>query len=167
MTVAQTDRTIGPSGAHGNGRRWRCTARPIASIDDTPSSQRVLETGFKEAYRRGCALVAVRTVEADAPRGPARPAGGLRTVVAVEVTEAVARLQDRYPTVPVEVELATGNTADVLVAASRSAQLIVLNRHRHSGLLGPSLDPVTHHLLQRSDCPVLVLRDTGGDPLAR
>ncbi len=152
------------------GRAHTAIGPVIARVDDTPSSERVLETGFEEAYRRGCALVAVRTVEADHPRVramAAKGAVGLRTVVAVAVTEAVARLQERYPTVPVEVELAAGAAADVLVAASRSAQLVVLDRHGHGGLLGPSLDPVTHHLLQRADCPVLVLRDSGADPFAR
>lgn len=151
------------------GRAHTAIGPVIAGVDDAPSSELVLETGFEEAYRRGCALVAVRTVEADAPQVRAvapQAGGGLRTIVAVELTEAVARLQERFPTVPVEVELAAGTAADVLVAASRSAQLIVLDRHGRSGLLGPSLDPVTHHLLQRSDCPVLVLRAAGG-PFAR
>ena len=144
------------------GRAHTAVGPVVAGIDGTPASNQVLATAFDEAYRRGCGLVAVCSVEVDAPRPQAvvpGPAGGLRTLVAVEVTEAVARMQDRYPTVPVEVEVATGNTADVFVAASRSAQLVVLNRHGHNGLIGPSLDPVTHHLLQRSDCPVLVLRN--------
>jgi nucleotide-binding universal stress UspA family protein len=146
------------------GRANTAIGPVVAGIDDTPSSDRVLMTGFEQAYRRGCGLVAVHGVQADAPRAnavmavPAGSAGALRTLVAIEVTDAVARMQGRYPTVPVEVELATGNPADILVAASRSAQLVVLDGHGRDGLLGPSLDPVTHHLLQRSDCPVLVLR---------
>ncbi|WP_327002197.1 universal stress protein [Dactylosporangium sp. NBC_01737] len=145
------------------GRAHTAIGPVVAGIDDTPASDRVLATAFDEAYRRGCGLVAVRTVGADAHAAAPVPAAaattGLRTLVAVEVTEAVARMQGRYPTVPVEVELATGNAADVLVAASRSAQLLVLDGHGHLGVLGPALDPVTQHLLQRSDCPVLVLRD--------
>ncbi|GAA3248105.1 universal stress protein [Dactylosporangium siamense] len=134
------------------GRAHTAIGPVVVGVDDTPSSDRVLEAGFAEAYRRGCALVAVRAVENDAPRVRAA-AGGLRTIAAIEVTEGVARLQDRYPAVPVEVELAAGNAADVLVAAARSAQLVVLSQHGY----GASLDPVTHHLLQRSDCPVLIV----------
>jgi nucleotide-binding universal stress UspA family protein len=142
------------------GRAHTAIGPVVAGVDGTPVSDRVLETGFAEAYRRGCALVAVRAVAQDAPRVHAVAvggAGGLRALAAVEVTEAVARLQDRYPDVPVEVELAAGNAADVLVAASRSAQLIVLHQRGRGRLLGPSLDPVSHHLLQRSDCPVLIV----------
>ncbi|MEV4511117.1 universal stress protein [Dactylosporangium sp. NPDC049525] len=146
------------------GRAHTAIGPVVAAIDGTPSSDRVLTTGFEEAYRRGCGLVAVRTVPTDALRAragipvPAGPAGALRALVAVDVTDAVARVQERYPTVPVEVELAGGNPADILVAASRSAQLVVLDGHGRGSAIGPALDPVTHHLLQRSDCPVLVLR---------
>jgi nucleotide-binding universal stress UspA family protein len=151
------------------GRAHTAVGPVVAGIDDTPSSDRVLATAFDEAYRRGCGLVAVRAVEADAPQphaaaqATAGPAGGLRTLVALDVTGAVARMQERYPSVPVEVELATGNAADVLVAASRSAQLVVLDRNGQGVPAQASLDPVTHHLLQRADCPVLVLRDRGDD----
>ncbi|GAB3842711.1 universal stress protein [Dactylosporangium cerinum] len=50
------------------GRAHTAIGPVVAGVDDTPSSERVLETGFVEAHRRGCALVAVRAVEKDAPQ---------------------------------------------------------------------------------------------------
>jgi nucleotide-binding universal stress UspA family protein len=136
------------------GRAHTAIGPVVAAVGDTTSGDGVLETAFDEAYRRGCGLVVVRAGEAPAPRMFAAVAAPGGSAVAVQPTgNAVTRLQDRYPTVPVEVEPVTGNTADVLVAASRSAQLVVTDTR------GRSLDPVTHHLLQRADCPVLVLRD--------
>ncbi|MEU0561074.1 universal stress protein [Dactylosporangium sp. NPDC006015] len=136
------------------GRADTAIGTVVAGIADPASAERVLAAGFEEAHRRGCALVAVHAPTP--PRTPAEaPSAGLGTLVRADVSETVTRLRTLFPTVPVEVELTTGNPADVLVAASRSAQLVVLDAGS-----APSLDPVNHHLLLRADCPVLLLRDT-------
>ncbi|MFF5225496.1 universal stress protein [Dactylosporangium sp. NPDC000521] len=134
------------------GRADTAIGTVVAGIADPASAERVLAAGFEEAHRRGCALVAVRALT---PTPAEAPSAGLGTLVRADVSETVTRLRTLFPTVPVEVELTTGSPADVLVAASRSAQLVVLDAGS-----GPSLDPVNHHLLLRADCPVLLLRDT-------
>ncbi|MEV4141905.1 universal stress protein, partial [Dactylosporangium sp. NPDC049742] len=134
------------------GRADTAIGTVVAGIADPATAERVLTAGFEEAHRRGCALVAIH-----APTPPPTEASpsGLGTLVRSDVTETVTHLRTLFPTVPAEIEPTTGNPADVLVAASRSAQLVVLDAGS-----APSLDPVNHHLLLRADCPVLLLRDT-------
>ncbi|MDG6105872.1 universal stress protein [Dactylosporangium aurantiacum] len=129
------------------GRAHTAIGPVVAGVGDGPAGERVLTVAFEEAYRRRCGLVAVHTVE--------DTSGGL------------ARLRQRYPAVPVEVETAAGNPADVLVAASRSAQLVVLDGRGRDSVIGALLEPVTHHLLQRADCPVLLLREVDTAPAAQ
>ncbi|MEV0132091.1 universal stress protein [Dactylosporangium sp. NPDC050688] len=121
------------------GRAHTAIGPVVAGIDDGPVSERVLSAAFVEAYRRSCGLVVVHTDEG--------------------TPDALARLRQRHPEVPVEVEQAAGNPADVLVAASRSAQLVVRDGRGRDSVIGALLEPVTHHLLQRADCPVLLLRE--------
>jgi nucleotide-binding universal stress UspA family protein len=131
------------------GRADTAIGPVVAGITDPSSAEAVLTAAFEEARRRGCGLVAVHALAMDGAPA-ARPAG---TLVRTDVPATVARLRQVHPAVPVEVELATASPADVLVAASRSAQLVVLD-----GGPSPSMDPVTHHALLRADCPVLILR---------
>lgn len=126
------------------GRAHTAIGPVVAGIDDGPASDRVLSAAFEEASRRRCGLVAVHTTR--------------------DTTDALAGLRQRHPQVPVEVEHAAGNPADVLVAASRSAQLVVLDGRGRDSVVGALLEPVTHHLLQRADCPVLLLREPDTDP---
>ena len=67
-------------------------------------------------------------------------------------------LADKYPTVPVRVQVAGGNPAQLLVEASRDARLVVVGSRGHGGFAGLLLGSVGLHLLHHAHCPVLVAR---------
>lgn len=61
------------------------------------------------------------------------------------------------PGVPVELVTAHGRPADLLVAESASAGLVVMGRHRSSMPWGPHLGSVVRAVLRESVCPVMVV----------
>ncbi|MEV5981402.1 universal stress protein [Streptomyces sp. NPDC052114] len=69
----------------------------------------------------------------------------------------LAPYRERYPDVPVEVRVASGDAAGHLVDASRSADLVVVGRHRRRPAPGRLLGSVTNAVLLHAGCPVAVV----------
>ncbi|MEU7576234.1 universal stress protein [Streptomyces sp. NPDC041068] len=84
--------------------------------------------------------------DAETEKGYGELAGGL-----------LAPHRERHPDVPVDVSLASGDAAGHLVEASRSADLVVVGRHRRRPAPGRMLGSVTNAVLLHSACPVAVV----------
>lgn len=90
------------------------------------------------------------------PYGP--PEGGLRHEAERVVADASARAHAASPDAAVHGELITGEAAAVLLAASRTAALVVVGDRGLGGFTGLLVGSVAVHLAAHATCPVLVAR---------
>ncbi|MGI5330568.1 universal stress protein [Actinomadura nitritigenes] len=77
------------------------------------------------------------------------------------VVEAHAPLRKRHPEVDVQETIVPDNPAAALMAATRSADLVVVGTHAREGLLLPRNRAVTHALIHHAHCPVTVVPAAG------
>jgi nucleotide-binding universal stress UspA family protein len=72
--------------------------------------------------------------------------------------EAIAKSDFAQPGAGVEATLAYGHPAEVLVGASREADLLVVGSHGHGAFTGMMLGSVSIHCVTSAFCPVVVVR---------
>ena len=137
----------------------------VVGFDGSPMAQDVLTTAFDMAEARACPLTVIRAFRPTTPAWPADspPPDLLNAMTAklalqVELAETVLPLSDKYPTVTAEVHVLSGDPADLLVEASRTAELVVVGSRGHGGFAGLLLGSVGLHLMHHSHCPVLIAR---------
>lgn len=129
---------------------------------------------FQEAERRGVPLRVVHArnhghltaglpslVPACSPGSPGSP-GQERLTLEARAEEAVpryavTRLRDRHPDVVVDTRTVRTTPADALLEATRETAVAVIGVHRRASVFGPRLGPVTHTLLSRAHCPVVLV----------
>jgi nucleotide-binding universal stress UspA family protein len=74
------------------------------------------------------------------------------------LAEALTGWREKYQEVPVTAEVVTDRAQRALVKVSHGAGLLVVGARDHGGLLATPLGSVTHAVLHRATCPVLVAR---------
>lgn len=130
-------------------------------VEDAISSHQVLRAAFEEAQRIGAEVHLIRAwffsaaFDNDVFEGEAGRAHN--TAVKEEVQRAFAPAASEFPEVPYRVVAMHGPAADVLVAKSELARLLVVGRHDPAPPLGSHLGPVTRTVLNHAACPVLVI----------
>ncbi|MFI1994528.1 universal stress protein [Actinoplanes sp. NPDC020271] len=131
-------------------------AGPVATgVDDSACDDAVLDAAFATAAGRDASLVVVRSY-APTPateQVTADPEAAHRDRLA----EQLAPWQNKYPQVAVETLVSAESTAATLTEISHGTQLIVAGHHGHGLISGNLFNATTGHLLQHSDCPVLVV----------
>lgn len=70
---------------------------------------------------------------------------------------AMAGILEEHPGVEIESRTVRADPAHALVEATREAAVVVIGSHRPGGRHGARLGPVTHALLHRAHCPVLIV----------
>ena len=145
------------------GRTGRAGGGVVAGFDG--SSDDVLAVAFQMADALRCPLTVLRAFRPSTPAWPADapPPDGLNATTAQAALRAdlqaiVLPLVEKYPAVRVEVQIAGGNPAQLLVEASRDARLVVVGSRGHGGFAGLLLGSVGLHLVHHSHCPVLLAR---------
>ena len=149
------------------------SGRILVGIDGSPASVAAVRWAGREAQLRGMRVhvVHVRDQQLPTPHyapqprasepGPAGPAAG-KTLQAV-VDEALGT----QPSAGVQVEMADGLPARVLIDRSVGAEMLVLGSTSHSQSTGPAtppvqrrtpLGPVARDCLHAAPCPVVVVR---------
>lgn len=122
-------------------------AAVVVGVDASQSSRAAVRWAAGEAARRDCAL---KLLHVDGRRWE----GG---AVQDNLTAAsVAR--EAEPAVPTEHEVKPGGIADELIAASRSASLLVLGTHGFGALRGAPIGAVATEVAGHAGCPVVVVR---------
>lgn len=123
---------------------------------------------LQEAERRGACLQVLHswthrhtTPELPSPI-PATSPGQTRLAVHSRAEEAVPRFTmagicEQHPGVEVESRSVRTTPAHALVEATRGAAVVIIGSHRTGGPHGAHFGSVTHALLHRSHCPVLVV----------
>ena len=77
------------------------------------------------------------------------------------LNEAIAKARSAEPGPEVETRLGYGHPAQVLIEASKEADLLVVGSHGHGAFTGMLLGSVSIHCVTGAFCPVVVVR--GGD----
>jgi nucleotide-binding universal stress UspA family protein len=145
--------------------RTVATGPVVVGVDESASARVATALAFEEtALRRHATLLAVTAYTAPLPpMTVGTPPLGydqseLETVIRRSQAVELADWREKYPDVVVDGEVVTGNPAEVLVAMSRRAQLIVVGTHSQGAVEALLLGSVGLRLLHHADCPVLVAR---------
>ncbi|BCJ49065.1 universal stress protein [Actinoplanes sp. NBRC 14428] len=133
----------------------------VVGVDGSEGGRRALDWAAREAAARGGAVQAVIAwswdgieygpVAATSPREEAERAG------AVLDREIKALIERRGSDLPVAGEVIEGRPSDVLSAAGRSADLLVLGSHGHSRVRHTVLGSVSEDCVRKAACPVVVI----------
>ena len=137
----------------------------VVGIEGTTAGQGALEWALREAAVRGCALTVIHAWD----HIPARDAGRMteheeRTASGCMLDAAVTSAVRTVGVSPdVEVRSVKGSAAKVLLAASETAQLLVLGRGHRSGAIDVLRHSVSAECVRRAVCPVVVIPNTPAD----
>ncbi|MEV5953120.1 universal stress protein [Streptomyces sp. NPDC051987] len=137
--------------------------RPVVlGLDTDHPDETLIEFAFDAALRRATSL---RVVHAWSPPPyyaygmPVDPT--LHQALTLEQSRTLAEVlspwRHKYPDVTTTEESRCGSAADLLVAASREASLVVVGRRIRRGALGSHIGHVTHAVLHHSTAPVAVV----------
>jgi nucleotide-binding universal stress UspA family protein len=134
----------------------------VVGVDGSETSLRALGFAVERAAQRDVPLRVLRVWEPPGERW-VPPDFDPEAVTATERAAAesdLARWRESFPDVPVDIEVAAGNPAALLVEQSRSAQLVVVGTRGRGGLRGMLLGSVSQQLIQHAHCPVAVVRES-------
>ncbi len=133
----------------------------VAGLGDVAVSAEVVRTALEEAGRRGGRVRLVHAWHHSDGYDDLVFAGEAGVAhdehLRRELGAALVPLLAEHPDVPVELVPAHARPADLLVAESATAGLVVLGRHRSSMPWGPHLGSVVRAVLRESSCPVEVV----------
>lgn len=131
--------------------------RIVVGVDGTEGGQRALRWAVHEAAARHGSVQVVMAWAPDVTDRPAEtgPEDGRESATAA-LAQAISAVA--IPAgVSVASEVAQGVAADVLAAAARDADLLVLGSHGHGRLHHTALGSVTDACVRKAGCPVVVV----------
>lgn len=142
--------------------------RVVAGVDGSSGSEDTLAFAFEEASLRGLGLTVVHTWQTpffEAPaRGPAADSDVRAQIADSELlmlAETLAGWREKYPDVEVRQRLVNGDATQVLVDASRGAELLVVGSRGRGGFQSLLLGSVSHAVLHHARSAVAVVRTAG------
>jgi nucleotide-binding universal stress UspA family protein len=131
----------------------------VVGVDGSASAENALGEAMREADLRHVPVTAVfahpKLDPTVVPKGPPYVEDDVDRREFLGT--AVARWRDRFPGVKVDLMVAEGEPAKVLIDASATAQLVVVGSRGHGGFSGLLLGSVGRHLLHHAKCPVMVV----------
>lgn len=130
----------------------------VVGFDGSDSSLRALQWAAREAAEREGTVQAIAAWRWDVPGGGLAPDGPsdepARARAEQMLDQAVSALTGDTP---VAAEVVEGRPAEVLGAASRDADLLVLGSHGHSRVWTTVLGSVAEECIRTARCPVVVI----------
>jgi len=172
LVVGARERTTRHSVSHAVAAHASCptvvvrrrTSEPtltiVVALDGSERSERAAAFAFEEAELRDATVEAVHYW---VPIGPdpdyrewvERTGLDLRH----QVSESIAALRSKYPTVTARERVLEGRPAEELVARSADADMIVVGSRGHGRFVGALLGSVSQSLLAQAHCPIVVVKD--------
>jgi len=125
----------------------------VLAVDGSPEGEKAVEFAFAEA---GLREAEIRAVHAWLP-DHASAGTGMESPERL-LAHVIAGRGERYPDVTVRQDVLSGETREVLIEASRDAQLMVVGARGRGGFSGMLLGSVSQALLHHAHCPVAVVR---------
>jgi len=137
----------------------------VAGVDGSAESVRALGWAARYATATGARVQAVLAWHYPAAAGQA-PVGVAPDPVHKEteareraiLDEAIAKAYSGQPGPGAEARLGYGHPAQVLIDASKEADLLVVGSHGHGAFTGMLLGSVSIHCVTGAFCPVVVVR---------
>ncbi len=139
----------------------------VVGHDGSVDAQRSLEQAFELADKLGAPLCVVRTWSIDtAPHGTLVDFGIVSSFA--QVSEKVCALLEaeskgaaaKHPSVEVAYRSAFGHPAEILLALSGEARMLVVGSRGLGGFRSLLLGSVSEQCVRHAQCPVLVVRPT-------
>ncbi len=132
----------------------------VVGIDGSPSSLAALRWALWHAAAVGSDVHAIAAWEVPATFGypPAYIDVDWSEVARETLEKALADTEDVAPTVKVTADVVHGHPSNVLVAASKEADLLVVGNRGHSTVTEMLLGSVSQHCVHHAECPVVVVR---------
>ncbi|WP_341720972.1 universal stress protein [Micromonospora sp. FIMYZ51] len=132
----------------------------VVGVDGSDGGRRALRWAAREAAERNGAVQAVTAWRWDGLDGGAMVAPN--PVEEKERAEAllareIAAITGDGSAIPVAAEVLEGRPAEVLTAAARKADLLVLGSHGHGRLRHTVLGSVSEECVRKATCPVVVI----------
>lgn len=136
--------------------------RIVVGVDGSPGSAKAVEYACRRAARTGEVVVAIHAWHDPVPstdvwRGRSRDAVGSAEREAL-LTATLEEARSEHPGVVIEEETVPVPPARCLVDASAQASLVVVGARGSGFFPGLLLGSVSHAVLQRAECPVVVAR---------
>jgi len=148
----------------------------LIGVDGSAVSGAALEYAVAEANRRGARLCVVSTYFPEySVHGRTQPVTASETAIEVELEEETRRmvgqaLSGDAPEPSVEIVIAAGPAAGVLIERSGEVDVLVLGHRGRGGFASMLLGSVSLQCVLHARCPVIVVRPTGvseSSPAAR
>lgn len=136
--------------------------RIVVGIDGSPSSKAALRWAIRQARLAGCAVDAVTAWHYPTGYGWGPIADGAVDFEAdakKTLADALNEVSGLEPEVPVRPLVTEGHAAEVLLAAAKGADMLVVGSRGHGGFSSALLGSVSLYCVLHAHCPVLVLRD--------
>jgi nucleotide-binding universal stress UspA family protein len=151
-----------------NGTSRQSPAVVVVGVDGSQANEPAIAYAFEAAALRGAELVAVHAWWLDVPDrvGLSWISEESLSRVAQEqealLAEALSGWSQKYPDVVVRRDLSRQRPVDALLAAAKTAELLVVGSRGHGGFAGLILGSVSQALLHRAHpCPVAVVHSPG------
>ena len=133
----------------------------VAGVDGSDGGRRALDWAVREARTRGGAVEAVIAWSWDGleygPVTATNPQQERERSAHLLDAEIKAIIETYGSYLPVAAEVLEGRPADVLAAAGRAGDLLVLGSHGHSRVRHTVLGSVSEECIRKAVCPVVVI----------
>jgi nucleotide-binding universal stress UspA family protein len=138
--------------------------RVVVGIDGSDLSAEATGYAFEQASGRALGLTVLHVWNANvytsevALSALVEPWHELAAEQQQITSEAIAPWTEKFPDVEVRTHVVQGRPADVLVEASKGAELVVVGSRGRGGFRGLLLGSVSRSVLHQAHCPVAVVR---------
>ena len=133
----------------------------LVGIDGSEGSLQALRWALAEARRRHDAVQVLHCWHVpyygDMTGMMAYPGTILQEAGATVLAEALAAVHDEAQGVSVTTRVEQGSAAQVLIEASKNADLIVVGRRGHGGFVGLLIGSVAAQVAGHASCPVVIV----------
>lgn len=133
--------------------------RIVVGVDGSESGERALRWAVREAaHRSGATVQAVTAYSVDGPEAASVwYREGCDTKARDILGAQIVRALNDNPRVAVTSHVVQGDPVEVLLDATRGADLLVLGSHGHGRLFHAVLGSVSAACVRHANCPVLVV----------
>jgi nucleotide-binding universal stress UspA family protein len=144
----------------------------LVGVDGSPESGAALRYAVAEADRRGARLRVVSTYFPEySVHGRTQPVTASEGAIEVDLEKETRRMVEDAlagdsPQPPVEIVVAAGPAAGVLIDKSAEVDVLVLGHRGRGGFASMLLGSVGLQCVQHARCPVIVVRPRGESELA-
>ncbi len=138
----------------------------VVGVDGSDASVAAARWGFEQARLTGSHLEVVSAWQTAGSWGlawgiamPIPPEFDPAAVTRSMVDEVMQTLKREFPTVAASSRIEEGHPAEVLVEASRHADLLVVGSRGHGGFSGLLIGSVSQHCAAHAASPVVIVRE--------